>query len=159
MRRSHSQIMKPPRQLRQRILGCAAIGQQPLGAQQFFITKALTGESPTIDGDGEQTRDFTSVQNAVHANLLACTADAGYVSGEVFNLGCGERISVNRLWEAIQESTGAVVEPVNGPASEGDVRDSLASLDKIQTRMGYESTVSWAEGRRRTVEWLGGPAP
>ena len=125
----------------------------------LFITKALTGESPTIDGDGEQTRDFTYVQNAVCANLLACTADAGYVSGEVFNLGCGERISVNRLWEAIQEDTGAAVEPVNGPAREGDVRDSLASLDKIQTRMGYESTVSLAEGLRLTVEWLGGPAP
>jgi len=63
------------------------------------------------------------------------------------------------LWEAIQEDTGAAVEPVNGPAREGDVRDSLASLDKIQTRMGYESTVSLAEGLRRTVEWLGGPAP
>ena len=125
----------------------------------LFITKALTGESPTIDGDGEQTRDFTYVENAVCANLLACTVDAGYVSGEVFNLGCGERISVNRLWEAIQESTGAAVEPVNGPAREGDVRDSLASLDKIQTRMGYESTVPLAEGLRRTVEWLGGPAP
>jgi nucleoside-diphosphate-sugar epimerase len=125
----------------------------------LFITKALTGESPTIDGDGEQTRDFTYVQNAVRTNLLACTADAGDVSGEVFNLGCGERISVNRLWEAIQEATGAAVEPVNGPAREGDVRDSLASLDKIQTRMGYESTVSLAEGLRRTVEWLGGPAP
>lgn len=125
----------------------------------LFITKALTGESPTIDGDGEQTRDFTYVQNAVCANLLACTADAGYVSGEVFNLGCGERISVNRLWEAIQEATGAAVEPVNGPAREGDVRDSLASLDKIQTRMGYESTVPLAEGLRRTVEWLGGLAP
>ena len=125
----------------------------------LFITKALTGESPTIDGDGEQTRDFTYVQNAVRANLLACTADAGDVSGEVFNLGCGERISVNRLWEAIREGTGATVEPVSGPAREGDVRDSLASLDKIQTRMGYESTVSLAEGLRRTVEWLGGPAP
>ena len=125
----------------------------------LFITKALTGESPTIDGDGEQTRDFTYVQNAVRANLLACTADAGDVSGEIFNLGCGERISVNRLWEAIQEATGAAVEPVNGPARAGDVRDSLASLDKIQTRMGYESTVSLAEGLRRTVEWLGGPAP
>ena len=125
----------------------------------LFITKALTGESPTIDGDGEQTRDFTYVQNAVRANLLACTADAGDVSGEVFNLGCGERISVNRLWEAIQEATGADVEPVNGPARAGDVRDSLASLDKIQTRMGYESTVSLAEGLCRTVEWLGGPAP
>ena len=85
----------------------------------LFITKALTGESPTIDGDGEQTRDFTYVENAVRANLLACTADAWDVSGEVFNLGCGEQISVNRLWEAIQEATDAEVESVNGPAREG----------------------------------------
>ena len=123
----------------------------------LFITKALTGASPTIDGDGEQTRDFTYVENAVRANLLACTAGAGAVSGEVFNLGCGERISVNRLWEAIQEATGADVESVARPARDGDVRDSLASLDKIQARMGYESTVSLAEGLRRTVEWLGRP--
>ena len=123
----------------------------------LFITKALTGESPTIDGDGEQTRDFTYVENAVRANLLACTADAWDVSGEVFNLGCGEQISVNRLWEAIQEATDAEVESVNGPAREGDVRDSLASLDKIQAHMGYEVTVSLAEGLRRTVAWLGGP--
>ena len=119
-----------------------------------FITKALTGEIPTIDGDGEQTRDFTYVENAVRANLLACTADAGGVSGEVFNLGCGERISVNGLWEVIQEVTDAEVESVNGPAREGDVRDSLASLDKIQAQMGYEVTVSLAEGLRRTVAWL-----
>jgi nucleoside-diphosphate-sugar epimerase len=122
----------------------------------LFITKALAGESPTIDGDGEQTRDFTYVENAVRANLLACTAAAGDVSGEVFNLGCGERISINHLWEAIQEATGADVESVRGPARDGDVRDSLASLDKIQAHMGYESTVSLAEGLGRTVEWLRG---
>jgi nucleoside-diphosphate-sugar epimerase len=120
----------------------------------LFITKALAGESPTIDGDGEQTRDFTYVENVVRANLLACTANAGDVSGEVFNLGCGERISVNHLWEAIQEATGADVESVSGSAREGDVRDSLASLDKIQAHMGYQSTVSLAEGLGRTVEWL-----
>ena len=122
----------------------------------LFITKALTGEGPTIDGDGEQTRDFTYVENAVGANLLACTADAGAVSGEVFNVGCGERISVNRLWEAIQEVTGVGVESVNGPAREGDVRDSLASLDKIQDQMGYSVTVSLTEGLRRTLESLDG---
>ncbi len=122
----------------------------------LFITKALAGESPTIDGDGEQTRDFTYVENAVRANLLACTAAAGDVSGEVFNLGCGERISINHLWEAIQKATGADVVSVSGPAREGDVRDSLASLDKIQAHMGYESTVSLAEGLGRTVEWLRG---
>ncbi len=103
----------------------------------LFITKALQGQGPTIDGDGEQTRDFTYVENAVRANLLACTVDAAAVSGEVFNVGCGERISVNRLWEAIQEVTGTAAESVKGPGREGDVRDSLASLDKIQDRMGY----------------------
>ncbi len=121
----------------------------------LFITKALGGVGPTIDGDGEQTRDFTYVENAVRANLLACTADAAAVSGEVFNVGCGERISVNRLWEEIREAMGVEVESVNGPAREGDVRDSLASLEKIQGRMDYEVTVSLAEGLRRTVDWLG----
>jgi nucleoside-diphosphate-sugar epimerase len=122
----------------------------------LFITKALTGQSPTIDGDGEQTRDFTYVENAVRANLLACAARGGEVSGEVFNLGCGERISVNRLWAAIREATDAEVEAVSGPPRDGDVRDSLASMDKIRAHMGYEVTVSLAEGLRRTVEWLGG---
>ena len=122
----------------------------------LFITKALTGEAPTIDGDGEQTRDFTYVENAVRANLSACTADAEAVSGEVFNVGCGERISVNRLWRSIQEATGSALEPVTGPAREGDVRDSLASLDKIQERMGYSVVVSLTEGLRRTVDSLVG---
>ena len=123
----------------------------------LFITKALTGEAPTIDGDGEQTRDFTYVENAVRANLLACAADAEAVSGEVFNVGCGERISVNRLWQAIQDAAGSEVKSVRGPEREGDVRDSLASLEKIEERMGYSVTVSLAEGLRRTVECLGAP--
>ena len=122
----------------------------------LFITKALAGEGPTIDGDGEQTRDFTYVENAVRANLLACTATPAAVSGEVFNVGCGEQISVNQLWEAIQDATGVRVNSVMGPAREGDVRDSLASLDKIQGQMGYTVTVSLAEGLGRTVESLRG---
>jgi UDP-N-acetylglucosamine 4-epimerase len=123
----------------------------------LFITKALMGKSPIIDGDGKQTRDFTYVDNAVRANLLACTADPAAVSGEVFNVGCGERISVNRLWEVIREATGVELNSVAGPAREGDVRDSLASLDKIHGRMGYSVTVSLTEGLRRTVESLAGP--
>jgi nucleoside-diphosphate-sugar epimerase len=123
----------------------------------LFITKAIAGEGPTIDGDGEQTRDFTYVENAVRANLLACTADGAAVSGGVFNVGCGDRISVNRLWEAIQEATGTAVKSVPGPAREGDVRDSLASLEKIQGQLGYSVTVSLAEGLRRTVESLAAP--
>ena len=122
----------------------------------LFITKALAGEGPIIDGDGGQTRDFTYVENAVRANLLACTAPAADVCGEVFNVGCGERISVNQLWTAIQEATGTAVESTKGPEREGDVRDSLASLDKIRDRMGYEVTVTLTDGLSRTVESLTG---
>ena len=122
----------------------------------LFITKALAGEGATIDGDGGQTRDFTYVENAVRANLLGCAGDAQAVSGEVFNVGCGDRISVNQLWEAIQGATGTAAESVAGPRRDGDVRDSLASLEKIQKQMGYSVAVPLAEGLRRTVESLEG---
>jgi len=122
----------------------------------LFITHARAGEAPTIDGDGEQTRDFTYVENAVRANLLACTAAAEGVVGSVFNLGCGERISINRLWEAIQEATEAAVDAIHGPAREGDVRDSLASLDRARENLGYDVTVPLAEGLKKTVDWLAG---
>ena len=117
----------------------------------LFITFALRGEAPTIDGDGEQTRDFTYVDNVVNANLLACTADGPGVVGEVFNVGCGDRISVNTLWKEIQEATGARADAVHGPPRPGDVRDSLASLAKIREGLGYEVTVPLAEGLRSTV--------
>ncbi len=127
----------------------------------LFITKATAGEAPTIDGDGEQTRDFTYVENAVRANLLACTAAPEDVAGEVFNVGCGERISIKHLWEAIQEATEASVDSIHGPAREGDVRDSLASLDEARERLGYDVTVPLGEGLQRTVDWLAAhrPAP
>ena len=120
----------------------------------LFITKAMAGVSPAIDGDGEQTRDFTHVENAVRANLLACTAPADAVAGQIFNVGCGERISINRLWDAIQEATKAPVDAIHGPARKGDVRDSLASLERARERLGYEVTVPLDEGLRRTVDWL-----
>ena len=125
----------------------------------LFITKAMAGEAPTIDGDGEQTRDFTHVDNAVRANLLACTAPADAVSGQVFNVGCGERISINQLWQAIQGATKASVDAVHGPAREGDVRDSLACLERARESLGYDVTVPLDEGLQRTVEWLAAHAP
>ena len=119
----------------------------------LFITKATAGDAPTTDGDGEQTRDFTYVENAVRANLLACTAGPGAVGG-VFNVGCGERISINRLWEAIQEATEARVDAIHGPTREGDVRDSLASLDRARECLGYDVTVPLTEGLKKTMDWL-----
>lgn len=120
----------------------------------LFATRALAGESPTIHGDGGQTRDFTYVENAVQANMLACTAEAEAVSGKVFNVGCGDRISVLQLWEEIRDLIGSTVEAVHTETRAGDVRDSLADLTRIRESMGYAVTVSLEEGLRRTVESL-----
>ena len=120
----------------------------------LFIDAALTEQAPTIHGDGGQTRDFTYIANVVDANLRACTTPAEGVSGEVFNVGCGERISVNDLWQAIQAALGIELDAQYGPARAGDVRDSLADLTKIYDRLGYGVTVSLREGIRLTADWL-----
>ena len=125
----------------------------------LFIRKALAGEAPTIHGDGEQTRDFTYIENVVQANFQACFAPADGVVGEVFNVGCGERITVRRLWGEIREITGATVDAAHGPPRPGDVRDSLADLGKIRDRLGYEVVVPLTEGLRRTVRWVRDAAP
>jgi nucleoside-diphosphate-sugar epimerase len=120
----------------------------------LFVRHALAGTAPTINGDGEQTRDFTHVSNAVHANLLAAERPADRVAGRVFNVGCGERISINRLWHEIRELTGAEVDARHGPSRPGDVRDSLASLERSSADLGYEVRTPLSEGLRDTVEWL-----
>ncbi len=124
----------------------------------LFAAAAMAGESPVIHGDGEQTRDFTYVDNAVLANFLAASVPAEQVSGEVFNVGCGDRISVNRLWGEIRAVLGVSVEATYGPPRPGDVRDSLASLDRIRERTGYDVLVDLETGIRRTVEWIRGAA-
>jgi len=120
----------------------------------LFIRAALDGTRPTIHGDGEQTRDFTYIDNVVEANLLASTAPAERCSGRVFNVGCGERISINRLWGEIAGLTDAGVEPVHTESREGDVRDSLAGLDAARDALDYAPRVGLAQGLERTVEWF-----
>ncbi len=120
----------------------------------LFADTALDGRAPTIHGDGGQTRDFTYVENVVHANFLACVASGDGVVGEVFNVGCGERISIARVWEEIRAIVGSSVDAVHAPARAGEVRDSLADLGRIRERLGYEVRVPLAEGLRRTVAWL-----
>jgi nucleoside-diphosphate-sugar epimerase len=122
-----------------------------------FITMALAGEPPTIFGDGNQTRDFTYVANVVRANLLACEAGPEAL-GEVFNVGCGERISVNDLWERIRALAGTDLDALHEPSRTGDVRDSLASLDRIRTVLGYDPVVDVQEGLSRLVEMMRGEA-
>lgn len=120
----------------------------------LFIDRALQGKAPVINGDGSQTRDFTYVDNVVEANFLACFAPADGVVGEVFNVGCGERISVVRLWEEIRAILGVDLDAETGPPRPGDVRDSLADLTRIRERLGYAVRVPLDEGLRRTAAWL-----
>jgi len=122
----------------------------------LFASAALGGKSPTINGDGEQTRDFTYIENVVLANLLCASAPAEQVSGEVFNVGCGGRISINDLWREIKEALGAEVDAVHGPPRPGDVRDSLADLTRLEERTGFRVRVGLKEGIQRTVEWIRG---
>ncbi len=124
------------------------------GVIPLFVRHALAGQAPRIYGDGEQTRDFTYVDNVVEANVLAATMPAEGVAGEVFNVGCGDRISVNRLWREIREIVGTDLEADYADPRPGEVRDSLAGLDKIGGRMGYEVRVPLREGLERTIDWM-----
>jgi nucleoside-diphosphate-sugar epimerase len=116
-----------------------------------FIVAAMKNESPVIFGDGEQTRDFTYVANAVRANMLACEAPREAV-GEVFNVGCGARISLNELWRQIASLVGTKARAQHEPSRGGDVRDSLASIERSRRTLGYEPLIGVEEGLRRTLE-------
>jgi UDP-glucose 4-epimerase len=118
-----------------------------------FICAALAGEGATIFGDGEQTRDFVYVQDAVRANLLA--ADASRASGAVINIATGRRISLNELWRAIREITGVAAEARYAPARAGDVRDSVADLSRARDLLGFEPAVPLREGLSRTAASFG----
>lgn len=117
-----------------------------------FITAVLAGRSPVIHGDGEQSRDFTYVANVVEANLLAAGAE-GPVSGAVFNIACGERITVNALAAAVNELTEISVRPIHEAPRPGDIRHSFADIGKAGALLGYEPRIGFHEGLRRTILW------
>jgi len=114
-----------------------------------FIAAIREGRRPTIFGDGEQTRDFTFVDNAVSANLKACEAGEDAL-GRTYNVGCGDRISLNRLVELLYEFAGRPPEADHAPEREGDIKHSLAAIDEARRRLAYEPTVDIREGLRRT---------
>jgi UDP-glucose 4-epimerase len=116
-----------------------------------FITAAIRGERPAVFGDGEQTRDFCFIDNAVRANLLAATTSRT-LRGEVINIACGERTSLNQLIKYIGELAGKRLDPDYRAARPGDVRDSLADVGAASALLGYEPMVKVREGLRRTYE-------
>ena len=122
------------------------------GVISIFIREVLQGRAPTIDGDGEQTRDFTYVSDAVAANLLACESEAAV--GEVLNVARGDEISINGLFQLVCEAVGAEIGPRYGPPRAGDVRHSRADISKARRLLGYEPQVGLGEGLGRTVQWI-----
>ena len=127
--------------------------QSPKGAYAavipLFMQALKDGVPPTIHGDGEQTRDFTYVENAVEANIRAFFAVESAVN-EVFNIAYGERISLNTLWETLQKVSGTTIKATYGPPRKGDVRDSLAAIAKANELLGYTPQFSVGDGLRIT---------
>ena len=116
-----------------------------------FVIAALRKERPVVFGDGEQTRDFCFVDNAVHANLLAASTSRK-LAGEVVNVACGERTSLNQLLATLGELAGVHLDPDHRPSRPGDVRDSLADVTAARVLLGYEPRVLLREGLKRTLD-------
>jgi UDP-glucose 4-epimerase len=113
----------------------------------------LRNEQPTIFGDGEQSRDFTYVENAVDANLLAAAAPAQEVAGKMFNVATGTRASLNETFQALKRITGYQGDAKYAVEREGDVKHSLADISKAKKHLGYSPKIGFEDGLRRTVEW------
>jgi UDP-glucose 4-epimerase len=123
------------------------------GVLAKFITQMLRGDRPTIFGHGEQSRDFTFIDNAVQANLLACEAPANQAAGQVFNVATGERVTLNEMFTALQKLTGYSGQPEYGPERGGDIKHSLADISKAEKHLGYKPKINFELGLRLTVDW------
>jgi nucleoside-diphosphate-sugar epimerase len=123
------------------------------GVLAKFITRMLAGQQPSIFGDGEQSRDFTYINNAVQANLLACKAPAQQVAGKVFNVATGRRVSLNESFKLLQTLTSYSGSPIHEAERDGDIKHSLADISAAEQHLGYKPRVSFEEGLRLTVDW------
>jgi nucleoside-diphosphate-sugar epimerase len=121
------------------------------GVLSRFSAAFLDSTPPVVFGDGEQTRDFTYVDNAVQANILACEAPSA--SGRTFNVGTGHAVSLNQVLQMLQKAAGKTLETKYEPSREGDIRDSLADIRLAKEFLGYEPTVLFEEGLERTYAW------
>jgi len=126
------------------------------GVLAKFSLQMLRGEQPTIFGDGEQSRDFNYIDNAVSANLLACSAPAAECAGQMFNVATGRRATLNETFELLKPLTGYTGTVKYASERSGDIKHSLADITLAQKHLGYKPVVSFEEGLRRTVEWYRG---
>ncbi|WP_242091631.1 SDR family oxidoreductase [Aestuariivivens sediminicola] len=120
-------------------------GQSPEGPYAavipLFMEALKTGTAPTIHGTGEQTRDFTYIDNVVQANIKALFAQPE-AANQVYNIACGERISISQLWHVLCKFTGKTLQPINVPSRSGDIKDSLADISKAKSLLGYRPNVN-----------------
>lgn len=117
-----------------------------------FIKQLLHGETPTINGDGQQSRDFTYIDNVIEANLRACKADSG-AAGEAFNIGAGGRLYLIDMYHQLCRALGVDVEPHFGPPRKGDVRDSNADISKARKLLGYDPSYDFEKGITLAIDW------
>ena len=118
-----------------------------------FTYRMMAGETPTIFGDGLTSRDFNYIDNAVSANLLACKTPSAVATGRVFNVGTGRAHTLNEVYATIAEHLGFSAPPKYGPERVGDIKHSLANIERAQKDLGYEPKVHFHEGLKKTVQW------
>jgi UDP-N-acetylglucosamine 4-epimerase len=131
--------------------------QDPYGAYAavipLFFKAAIEDIGPTINGDGSNSRDFTYVENAVEANILGLFTENQQAVNQVYNIACGERTSLNELWENIKSITNCPADAIHGPNRSGDIPHSLASIEKAQHLLGYSGRIKLKEGLEKAFEF------
>ena len=128
-------------------------GSMYSGVLAKFCLAMLSDQAPTIFGDGEQSRDFTYIDNNVHANILAATAPAAKAAGEVFNIATGHQITLNATVKVLRKLTGYSGEVKYAPDRAGDIKHSYADISRAEKALGYRPLVGFEEGLKKTVEW------
>lgn len=120
----------------------------------LFIKALLNNEAPYINGDGDQSRDFTYVDNAVQANILGLTTENFQAVNQVYNIALGERFTINQMFDAIKELLGKDIQAIHREPRAGDIRDSLADITKAKTLLGYQPTHRFVDGLPLTIEYF-----
>jgi UDP-N-acetylglucosamine 4-epimerase len=121
----------------------------------IFCQAFIDGKRTTINGEGEHSRDFTYVANAVQANDLALFTDNKEAMNKIYNVACNDRVTLNEIVAALQVISGKIIEPIYGPERRGDVKHSEANISKIQNRLGYKPEVFFKEGLKSVYNWYG----
>lgn len=119
----------------------------------IFCQAFINGDRPTINGDGQHSRDFTYVANAVQANDLALFTENENTLNEIYNVACNDRVTLNEMVSILKEISGKEIEPIYGPERPGDVRHSEADINKIKNRLGYQPKIFFKEGLEKVYEW------